>query len=147
MLAISLGLVIYSITIIKGHYSWFTGCYSFTRIKEFDSFPWDLNIIPISFKIFVIISLYSFLHKSGEQISIFFVVSVKFIFQHRYLTTRQSKIILVEISALSSSIFKKSSQSREKQSGIKFFKQIWFSPFQKYQIYCLRCYQKYQKLL
>ena len=42
----------YSITIIKGEYSWYTGCYSFQRNKGFNSFPCVLNIIPISFKIF-----------------------------------------------------------------------------------------------
>ena len=39
----------YSITIIKGQYSWYIGCYSFQRNKGFDSFPCVLDIIPISF--------------------------------------------------------------------------------------------------
>ena len=56
----------YGITIIKGEYSWYTGCSSFYRNKGFNSFPCVLNIIPISFKIFIIISLFPFLHKGGE---------------------------------------------------------------------------------
>ena len=36
------------------------------RNKRFDSFPCALNIIKISFKIFIIISLFTFLHKGGE---------------------------------------------------------------------------------
>ena len=75
----------YSITIIKGHYSCYTGCYSFQRDKGFDSSPCVLNIIPTSFKLFIIIRLFTFLFKGGEQISIFFVVSVKFLFQCRVL--------------------------------------------------------------
>ena len=75
----------YSITIIKEQYSWYTGCYIFQRNKGFHSFSCVLNIVPISFKIFMIIRLFTFLHKSGEFISIFFVVSVKFFFQYRVL--------------------------------------------------------------
>ena len=56
----------YGITIIKGQDSWYTGCYSFYRNKGFSSFPRVLNIIPISFKISVIVSLFTFLHKSDE---------------------------------------------------------------------------------
>ena len=38
--------------IIKGEYSWHSGYYSFQRNEGFDSFPYVLNIFPISFKIF-----------------------------------------------------------------------------------------------
>ena len=55
----------YSITIIKGECGRYTGCYTFFRNKGLDAFP-CFNIIPISFKIFIIISLFTFLHKSGE---------------------------------------------------------------------------------
>ena len=41
----------YDITIIKGEYGRYMGCYSFERNKWFDSFPCFLNIIWISFKI------------------------------------------------------------------------------------------------
>ena len=70
----------YSITIIKGQYSLYTGCYSFQRNNRFDYFRSVLNIIPISFKIFIIINLFTFLHKGREQIYLFFVVSMKFLF-------------------------------------------------------------------
>ena len=56
----------YSITIIKGEYGRDMGCYSFLRNKGFDSFPCVLNVIPISFKIFIIISLFTFLRKGKE---------------------------------------------------------------------------------
>ena len=50
----------YSFAIIKGEYSWYVGCYSFQRNQGFNSFLFVLNIIPISFKIFIIISLFTF---------------------------------------------------------------------------------------
>ena len=56
----------YGITIIKGEYSWYTGWYSVYRNKGFNSFPWVLNIIPISFKSYFIICILTFLHKGGE---------------------------------------------------------------------------------
>ena len=34
-----------SITIIKGQYSWYTGCYSFQRNMVFGSFPCVLNLL------------------------------------------------------------------------------------------------------
>ena len=75
----------YSIIIIKGQYSWYIECYSFQINKGFDSFPCLLNIISISFKIFIIISLLTFLRKGREKISIFSVVSMKFLFWYRGL--------------------------------------------------------------
>ena len=56
----------YSITIIKGDYGRYTDGYSFKRNKGFDSFPCVLNIIIISFKIFIITSLFAFLRKGRE---------------------------------------------------------------------------------
>ena len=56
----------YCIDIIKGEYSWYTRYYSSYRNKGFDFFPCILNIIPISSKIFIIISLLVFLYKGGE---------------------------------------------------------------------------------
>ena len=40
--------------------------YSFEINKEFDSFPCVLNIIPVPLKIFIIMSLFTFLNKDGE---------------------------------------------------------------------------------
>ena len=73
----------YGVTIIQGGYNSYTGRHSFQRNKGFDSFPCVVNIIPICFKIFIIISLFTFLDKGGEKISILFVVSVKFPFQYK----------------------------------------------------------------
>ena len=70
----------YSIIIISREYSWHTGWYNLYRNKGFDSFQCVLNIIPILFKIFIIIRQLFFLHKGGEWISIFFVLSVRFLF-------------------------------------------------------------------
>ena len=52
----------YSIIIIMGEHSWCTGSYSFERHWGFDSFPCVLNIIPICFQMFIIISPLTFLH-------------------------------------------------------------------------------------
>ena len=53
-------------TVIKGGYTDTPGCYSFSRNKGFDFFSCSLNIIPIFFKIFIIISLFTFRYKGGE---------------------------------------------------------------------------------
>ena len=53
----------YSITIIKREYSWYNRGYSFKRNQGFDSFSCVLNIISIFFKIFIIISPFTFPHK------------------------------------------------------------------------------------
>ena len=156
----------YGITIIKGEYNYYTGSYSFQRNTRFDSFPCALNIIHICSKIFIIICLFTSLHKGEEQISIFFVFSVKDSSSFRtgafllikfaknqfftdidfckpkviqgldfnfnlYLSILVlsvhnnililSKYIQLELSAFSSSIFKKSSQLTEKLlRGTKF---------------------------
>ena len=55
-----------SITIIKGGYCRCMGCYSFWKNNGFDSFPCVLNIIPFSFNIFIIISLFTFLYNGRE---------------------------------------------------------------------------------
>ena len=49
----------------------FQRCCNFLRNKGFDYFPCVLNVIPISFETFIILSLFTFLHKVGELTSIF----------------------------------------------------------------------------
>ena len=54
------------------------------------------------------------------------------------------KYILVELSALSSSIF---NNPPSQQKNSLFLNQIWTSPCRKYWIYCLRYYQTQEELL
>ena len=54
----------YAITIIKGDFN--NGSNNFKRNKGFDCFSCALSIIPICFKIFIIISPFTSLHKRGD---------------------------------------------------------------------------------
>ena len=75
----------YSITIIMGERSRCTGSYSFKRDQGFDSFSCVFNVIPIYFKMFIIMSLFTFLHQSGKHFFVVFVFNVSFFFQYRVL--------------------------------------------------------------
>ena len=82
VLAIGIG---YSIIIITREQIRCTGSYIFKRDQGFDSFSCVFNVILICFKIFIIISLFTFLHQSGKHVSVVFVFIVSFLFQYRML--------------------------------------------------------------
>ena len=58
----------YSMTIIKGEHGRYTGCYGlvFREIRDLIPFHVSLKIIQISLTIFIIISLFTFLHKGRK---------------------------------------------------------------------------------
>ena len=73
------------ITIITGEHSRCTRSYNLKRDQGFDSFPCVFNVVPICFKIFIRISLFTFLRQSGKHVSVVFVFNVSFLFQYRML--------------------------------------------------------------